>query len=74
MVKPFVPELVYVEPRALEYDLGKELVNKFENMGIEIRETTSHNHIRNLPGDNHFQRYRVAKSTLVVGLRKNVKV
>ncbi|NBJ70413.1 MULTISPECIES: spore photoproduct lyase [Clostridia] len=73
MVKPFVPQLIYVEPKALEYPLGKELITKFEDMGIEIRQTTSHNQIRNLPGDNHFQRYRVAKSTLVVGLRKTLK-
>src|ERR1700730_13942153 len=73
MVKPFVPQLVYVEPSALEYPLGKELITKFENMGIEIRETTSHNQIRNLPGENDFQRYRIAKSTLVVGVRKTLK-
>ncbi|WP_240374080.1 spore photoproduct lyase [Bacillus piscicola] len=73
MVKPFVPELVYVEPRALEYPLAKELIPKFEKMGIEIRETTSHNQIRNLPGENHFQKYRNAKSTLVVGVRKTLK-
>jgi len=30
-------------PRTLEYPLGKELITKFEGMGIEIRETTSHN-------------------------------
>ncbi|MEC2160861.1 spore photoproduct lyase [Virgibacillus halodenitrificans] len=73
MVKPFVPQLVYVEPKALEYPLGKKLIEKFEGMGIEIRQTTSHNQIRNLPGDNHFQKYRTAKSTLVVGLRKTLK-
>ncbi len=73
MVKPFVPQLVYVEPRALEYPLGKQLIDKFEDMGIEIRETTSHNQIRNLPGENHFQKYRIAKSTLVVGVRKTLK-
>ncbi|GAA0308874.1 spore photoproduct lyase [Gracilibacillus halotolerans] len=73
MVKPFVPKLIYVEPRALEYPLGKELVNKFEKMGMEIKETTSHNQIRNLPGENHFQKYRNAKSTLVVGVRKTLK-
>lgn len=73
MVKPFVPQLVYVEPRALEYPLGQELISKFETMGIEIRETTSHNQIRNLPGDNDFQKYRIAKSTLVVGVRKTLK-
>lgn len=73
MVKPFIPQLVYIEPRALEYPLGKELKTKFENMGIEIRQTTSHNQIRNLPGDNDFQKYRIAKSTLVVGVRKTLK-
>ncbi|QIZ07841.1 spore photoproduct lyase [Priestia megaterium] len=73
MVKPFVPQLVYVEPSALEYPLGKELIAKFEHMGIEIRETTSHNQIRNLPGDNDFQKYRTAKSTLVIGVRKTLK-
>lgn len=73
MVKPFTPKLIYVEPRALDYPLGKELIDKFQHMGLEIRETTSHNHIRNLPGSNQFQKYRNAKSTLVVGVRKTLK-
>ncbi|WP_173918102.1 spore photoproduct lyase [Halobacillus sp. Marseille-Q1614] len=73
MVKPFVPQLVYIEPRALEYPLGQRLKKKFEDMDIEIRETTSHNQVRNLPGENDFQKYRVAKSTLVVGVRKTLK-
>ncbi|MFJ7637171.1 MULTISPECIES: spore photoproduct lyase [unclassified Peribacillus] len=72
-MKPFIPQLVYIEPRALEYPLGRELKKKFEDMGIEIRETTSHNQIRDLPGDNDLQKYRVAKSTLVVGIRKTLK-
>ncbi|CAG9620502.1 spore photoproduct lyase [Sutcliffiella rhizosphaerae] len=72
-MKPFIPQLVYMEPRALDYPLGKELKNKFEAMGLEIRETTSHNQIRNLPGKNDFQKYRNAKSTLVVGVRKTLK-
>ncbi|WP_138418870.1 spore photoproduct lyase [Aquibacillus sediminis] len=73
MVRPFVPQLVYFEPKAMEYPLGQQLRDKFENMGLEIRETTSHNQVRNLPGDNDFQKYRNAKSTLVVGLRKTLK-
>lgn len=72
-MKPFIPQLVYIEPRALEYPLGRELKQKFENMGIEIRETTSHNQIRNFPGDTDLQKYRIAKSTLVVGIRKTLK-
>lgn len=73
MVKPFIPQLVYVEPKALDYPLGKELIEKFEDMGIEMRQTTSHNQIRNLPGENDFQKYRIAKSTLVIGIRKTLK-
>lgn len=72
-MKPFIPKLVYVEPRALEYPMGRQLYEKFKEMGIEIKETTSHNQIRNLPGDNEFQKYRIAKSTLVIGVRKTLK-
>ena len=49
MNKPFMPQLVYFEPKALEYPLGIELKEKFEGLGIEIRYTTSHNQIRNPP-------------------------
>lgn len=72
-MEPFMPQLVYIEPRALDYPLGRELKAKFEQMDIEIRETTSHNQIRNLPGDTELQQYRMAKSTLVVGVRKTLK-
>ncbi len=72
-MKPFVPQLVYIEPRALEYPLGRELKEKFEKMNIEIRETTSHNQVRGLPGETDLQKYRTAKSTLVVGVRKTLK-
>ena len=73
MNKPFTPQLVYFEPNALDYPLGKELKEKFDNMGIETRFTTSHNQIRDLPGDTDAQKYRIAKSTLVVGIRKTLK-
>ena len=73
MKKPFTPQLVYFEPKVLDYPLGRELREKVEKMGKEIHYTTSHNQIRNLPGDNDFQKYRIAKSTLVVGIRKTLK-
>jgi len=73
MNKPFMPQLVYFEPNALDYPLGKELKEKFDNLGIETRFTTSHNQIRDLPGDTDAQKYRIAKSTLVVGIRKTLK-
>src|SRR5690625_1890676 len=73
LMRPFTPQLVYFEPKALEYPLGKLLKNNFDELGTEIRYTTSHNQVRNLPGDNDFQKYRIAKSTLVVGIRKTLK-
>lgn len=72
-MQPFMPQLVYFEPRALEYPLGKELYQKFKKMNLEIRYTTSHNQIRDLPGENDAQKYRIAKSTFVVGVRKTLK-
>lgn len=42
MVKPFIPKLVYFEPKALDYPLGQQLLEKFEKMDVEIRYTTSH--------------------------------
>ncbi|KJE27461.1 spore photoproduct lyase [Geobacillus kaustophilus] len=72
-MKPFVPKLVYFEPEALSYPLGKELYEKFTQMGIEIRETTSHNQVRGIPGETELARYRNAKSTLVVGVRRTLQ-
>jgi len=43
MNSPFIPKLVYFEPKALDYPLGRELQEKFANMDVEIRYTTSHN-------------------------------
>lgn len=68
-----MPRLVYFEPGALEYPLGQQLYEKFKQLQIEIRKTTSHNQIRNLPGENDLQKYRIAKQTLVVGIRKTLK-
>ncbi|HHY21195.1 MAG TPA: spore photoproduct lyase [Bacilli bacterium] len=72
-MKPFIPQLVYIEPQALEYELGRQLKRKFSEMGIEIRKTTSHNQVRGIPGENEQQQYRNAKSTLVIGVRKTLK-
>ncbi|MEI2355893.1 spore photoproduct lyase [Mesobacillus zeae] len=72
-MKPFIPQLVYIEPNALDYPLGRELKEKFEQMDVEIRETTSHNQVRGIPGETDLQKYRNAKSTLVVGVRRTLK-
>lgn len=72
-MRPFVPDLAYFEPEALNYPIGREIYDRLSSLGVEIRYTTSHNRITNLPGDSELQKYRNAKNTLVVGIRKTLK-
>lgn len=69
----FVPELVYFEPGALEYEKGKRIYQWAQDQGIPLRMTTSHNRITNFPGDSELEQYKIAKRTLVVGVRKTLK-
>jgi spore photoproduct lyase len=69
----FVPDLVFFEPQALEYPLGRELYARYRQEGIPIRMTTSHNQVRGIPGETEVEQYRNAKRTLVVGVRKTMK-
>nr|WP_223879756.1 MULTISPECIES: spore photoproduct lyase [Paenibacillus] len=70
---PFVPELVYFEPDALQYPKGERILNWVREQGIPYRMTTSHNRITNLPGETESEQYKIAKRTLVVGLRKTLE-
>jgi spore photoproduct lyase len=69
----FVPELVYFEPDAMNYPKGQQIYDWAKQQGLEIRMTTSHNQIRDLPGDSELEKYKIAKRTLVVGIRKTLK-
>ncbi|HZG58079.1 spore photoproduct lyase [Paenibacillus sp.] len=71
-LKAFIPELVYFEPDALEYPMGKRIRRWAEEQGLPIHMTTSHNRITNLPGESDLEKYRIAKRTLVVGIRKTL--
>ncbi|WP_245640197.1 spore photoproduct lyase [Paenibacillus dakarensis] len=68
----FIPDLVYFEPGALEYPKGKQFMDFVTARGIEYRMTTSHNRVTNLPGETENEKYRIAKRTLVVGVRKTL--
>ncbi|MCA0754536.1 spore photoproduct lyase [Paenibacillus sp. N4] len=69
----FVPELVYFEPAALDYPKGQRIFEWAKQQGIPYRMTTSHNRITNLPGETELEQYKIAKRTLVVGIRKTLK-
>lgn len=67
----FIPKRVYFEPEALEYPLGQKLKQRFKNMGIEIKNTTSHNRVTGIPGRTPQKAYMEGKRTLVVGVRRS---
>ncbi|WP_202077979.1 spore photoproduct lyase [Caldalkalibacillus salinus] len=69
----FEPDYVFFEPRALEYPLGQELMERFKEQDVPIQMTTSHNQVRGIPGDTPTAAYRNAKRTFVVGVRKTLK-
>lgn len=69
----FVPELVYFEPGALEYPKGRRIMEWAESQKLPIRMTSSHNRITGFPGESDLEKYKIAKRTLVVGVRKTLK-
>ncbi len=71
MISSFVPKRVYFEPAALDYPLGVRLKELFSRMGIEIRETSSHNRVTGIPGSTPQEAYAEGKRTLVVGVRRS---
>ncbi|WDZ63616.1 spore photoproduct lyase [Paenibacillus polymyxa] len=70
--KPFLPDLVFFEPDALNYSKGQRIMDWVKAKDIPYRMTTSHNRITNLPGETEVEKYRMAKKTLVVGIRKTL--
>lgn len=70
-MQDFIPKRVFYEPRSLDYDLGRELVERFKKMNIEMESTTSHNRVTGIPGKTAAQAYREAKKTLVIGVRRD---
>lgn len=72
-MRAFIPDRAYFEPAALDYPAGQEILKRLKAMDVKILNTTSHNQVRNIPGDNELQQYRNAKRTLVVGIKKTLK-
>ena len=71
MALEFIPTRVFYEPGALDYPLGKTLVECFQHMGVPVSPTASHNRITGIPGNTAAAQYREAKRTLVIGVRRS---
>lgn len=70
MELPFPLARVFFEPGALEYPRGKELYSYFEQKGIPVMMTSSHNRVRGIPGATEREAFEEAKQTLVIGVRR----
>lgn len=67
----FIPKQVFYEPDALNYHIGKNLVEYFNKTNIPVKPTTSHNRVIGIVGDTPGEAYREAKHTLVIGVRRS---
>lgn len=70
----FMPKRVFFEPGALDYPLGRHLYDLMTAEGIPCRITPSHNRVLGIPGETPQIAYREAKRTLVVGVKKTLKL
>ena len=69
----FLPQKVYYEPQILEYEQGRQLINKYSNLKLPLIEIESHNKIeelRSLP-DSEFVNL---KKYLILGVRKSTRL
>ncbi len=70
----FIPQRVIFEKVSLNYELGRELYDKFKaDSSIEIIELSSNKINSCIPGENIYEKYRSGKNTLVVGIKKSLK-
>lgn len=70
----FIPRRIIFEKGSLDYEIGKNIYEKFKNeSNIEIIQLTSNKIKQNIPGDSLYDFYRQGKNTLVVGVKKGFK-
>lgn len=70
----FKPKRVIFEKSSLEYEIGRNIYNKFKKeANVEIINLTSNKIKQHIPGDDIFSIYREGKRTLVVGVKKSLK-
>ncbi|HHW31845.1 MAG TPA: spore photoproduct lyase [Clostridiaceae bacterium] len=70
----FIPKRIIFEKDAFEYDMAKDIYDKFKDKpGTEIIRLTSNRFKEHIPGEDLYSKYREGKRTLIVGVRKGLK-
>lgn len=68
----FKPKLVYYEPNAENYKLGKELLDKYRKEGVKLIQIENHNNIEELR-KNPNSEFANMKQNIIIGVRKTHK-
>lgn len=70
----FIPKRIIFEKGSLDYEIGKNIYNRFKNNeDVEIIKLQANRIKQNIPGDDLYNFYREGKKTLVVGAKKGLK-
>jgi spore photoproduct lyase len=75
-MKLFQPKRVFIEEDALQYPLGAAILAKMNaaNIPVKMIGSRSHNRVTGIPGNNPRQSYHEAKETLVVGVKRDLRL
>lgn len=68
----FKPKLVYYEPNAKNYELGKELLDRYKEEGVKLIPIENHNNIEELR-KNPNSEFANMKQNIIIGIRKTHK-
>ncbi len=68
----FKPKAIYYEPKAREYKLGKELLEKYEKEGVQLIEIENHNNIEKMRKKQNSE-FANMKKNIIIGVRKTHK-
>ena len=71
-MREFKPKAVYYEEKAREYLLGKELLSKYEKLGIPTYTIENHNNIEEMRTKQNSE-FANMKQNLIIGIRKTHK-
>ena len=71
-MRKFVPHAVYYEEDAKNYELGKELIKKYEKQGIPTHIIENHNNIEEMRKKEN-KEFPKMKQNLIIGVRKTHK-
>ena len=71
-MRKFVPHAVYYEEDSKNYELGKELIKKYEKQGIPTHIIENHNNIEEMRKKEN-KEFPKMKQNLIIGVRKTHK-